>query len=248
MTVHRFYLEEKFEKGKEQQIFNEEFLHQVRKVLRMRVGDKINVFNSLGEEFQAEILSYASKFIVLKLGEKIERKTESERKVTLCQSLLKKNDLFEDVLRHGTEMGVTTFIPMKTVRVHQPFLKKTDRLKKIIQEAAEQSERQYIPYLEDLGDFKELIKNEEDVKIVLAEREGSESCLNKFTELLKFKPLNNLKIFIGPEGGFTEEELKYAGEMGVILLNLGPRILRSETAAFYILAAVDFFDRSCNQG
>lgn len=243
MTLHRFFCDNDFFAGKTVIIDNAEIAHQLRKVLRLRANDVISIFNSRRREFYANIIEYKGESVVLKIGAEIRRESESLRDVVICQSLLSKSDLFEEVLRHGTELGAAGFIPIISRRVHQPFLKKIERLQKIIKEAAEQSERIDLPGLADAIDIRELMLKEWDgLKIMLVAREeGVNFSVGEFKDYLKKNKNNKIEVLVGPEGGFTDEEILEAQNNGFKTLNLGKRILRSETAALYFLAAVDFY-------
>ncbi len=233
MRLHRFFVEIDFS---DQEIFlkDQEIFNQIRKVLRLKPGDQVILFNQkeeiLGEikNFYSGSISFLKKEILRKVDEK-----EIRREIILSCALLKKNN-FELVIQKATEIGVKEIQPLITQRtIKLNFNQK--RLQKIIKEAAEQSGNLILPKLNKIISFEEALKK------------AKKNDLNLFfdpsgEDFRKF--LNNLPkkigLFIGPEGGWSEEERKKAQEFGFEIVNLGEFILRSETSA--IVSSFLFFN------
>lgn len=243
MTLHRFFLSEKWGLGDRMVIRDQALCHQLRKVLRRKNGDRIAVVSS-GCERAALIEDLQKESVILALREEVVRATEPKRQVRVFQSLLQNNDRFEEVLRHGTELGATAFSPLRTERVVAFRGKSRERWRKIIQEAAEQSERMVLPVLEEEVDFAALCsapQMEGVCRILLAapSESDSEQAASWFDSICD---VSDLSVAVGPEGGFSSGELSLARDAGFIFLNLGERVLRSETAALAFLAALNCCD------
>ncbi|MEK7528931.1 MAG: RsmE family RNA methyltransferase [Patescibacteria group bacterium] len=208
-------------------ILDRDVLHQLTRVLRSRPGDHVVLLDNSGREFTVELTSISPKAIE---GSVIDVKTNANEPtsiVTLYQALPKKLSLFELVLQKCTEIGVSRFVPIITERTEREHLGKIDRLHTIIREAAEQSERGRLPTLSEPMQFKTAI-----------EHDNSELRLISHSRLQKNQSVNlphpmpkTVSIYIGPEGGFTEDEITFSISKNLTPLSLGPRILRTETAA-----------------
>jgi len=224
MKLHRFIgeynLNNDFVK-----ITNLENIKQIKGVLRLEGGDKLILCDGEGTQVLAEIQQIEKREINLKILNKIPS-TYPNKKVSLYLAILKKEN-FELAVQKAIECGVSEIIPIITERTVKTGLN-TERIQKIIREACEQSGRSFIPKLKDTLNIKEALwdgaKNEEKVFFTL-----SEEIQN---QIFKFKKDTiNASIFIGPEGGFTEEEKDLALENNYTISSLGPLTLRGETAA-----------------
>ncbi len=224
MKLHRFIgeynLNNDFVK-----ITNLENIKQIKGVLRLEEGDKLILCDGEGTQVLAEIQQIEKGEINLKILNKIPS-TDPNKKVSLYLAILKKEN-FELAVQKAVECGVSEIIPIITERTVKTGLN-TERLQKIIREACEQSGRSFIPKLKNTLNIKEALldgtKNDEKVFFTL-----SEEIQN---QIFKFKKdAISASIFIGPEGGFTEEEKDLAKEHNYKISSLGPLTLRGETAA-----------------
>jgi 16S rRNA (uracil1498-N3)-methyltransferase len=213
-------------------------LHHIMHVMRMKLNDKIIVCDSKSQCFQVKINALSKdkvtceKILALPLIKK-------PYHVTLAQSLIRK-DHFELVFQKATELGADTIIPIETERTIIQYKEKNidQKMKRwdtIITEASEQSHRNTKAKLEALLPLKQLDFSRFDHVFVAYEQEKTVSFK---TALKQVKPNDHILIIIGPEGGFSEKEITYLNHEGAISVSLGPRILRSETAALYALSAV----------
>lgn len=217
---------------------DKELVHQIKNVFRMKVGDEVVIFNGSTGEVEAEITEVGKKEIIFKLGHPTQNKNEPEIKITLFCSLIKK-DNFETACQKATEAGVSKIVPIissRTVKL-SPNL---ERARKITKEASEQSGRGIVPQIIEPISFDEAIlmaQNENQINLFLDPRGGSLKS-NKGVERKSF-----IGIFIGPEGGWSEEELAKADKNNFPVFSLGGLILRAETAAFasvfYILRLLE---------
>jgi 16S rRNA (uracil1498-N3)-methyltransferase len=230
-VLHRFFvLPERIE---DKEVVLAEQAHQIRDVLRLKVGERIIVLDNEGREYEAELTAVGRSEVRGKVVEKREASGEPEVRITLYQSLLAR-DKFEWILQKCTEAGVTSFVPVVTERsvVRDSSIKasRLARWRRIIQEAAEQSHRGRLPELAAPVKFKDALMGLDgfDMSLVAAPGAGNRSlrvCLGGG------KGAGSIALFIGPEGGFTEDEVRRLCESGAITFSLGRRILRTETAA-----------------
>ena len=222
-------------------VISDSRVHQLRDVLRMKTGDEIIVLDNTGLEYRVRLANISPKEIT---GEIIDKKTseaEPLTKITLYQSLLAR-EKFEFVLQKCTEIGVTSFVPVITER---SIVRKADkitnnkltRFENIITEAAEQSARGKIPVLNDPVNLSQALSELEDYDICLAGSTQKCPSLKKILKESKTHP-ENIALFIGPEGGFSENELELLAGRAVKLFSLGERILRTETAALVASAII----------
>lgn len=194
-------------------------------VLRLRKGEKVVIFDGSGSELVVELTLVSKGKVEWKVFEEKQNESESKIKINLYQALPKNPEKFEMVLQKGTEVGVVRFVPLITARTERQSLNKIERLKRILKEAAEQSGRGIVPELCEIVEFGKVLKNVPEGLNVLAHLTGEKS-LKKVCENLG----GIVNIFIGPEGGFTENEVSDAAKAGFEIVSLGKRILRAETA------------------
>ncbi len=236
--MQRFFVAPDSAAIKENEIIlrDEEQLHQMTRVLRMEVGDRVVCLDNTGMEYDCVVQELGKKNAVLKVEGKVIAKTEPTVNVTIYQALPKKMELFEWVLQKGTELGVKKFVPMITAFCQRNELPKRERLERILVEAAEQSERGIIPLLANAVEYKKAIAEDTAaLKIVLHSR-GTWPLLS--TLMAEHKDATEVALFIGPEGGLRDDEVSLAEKSGAHIASLGPRILRTETAAIAAAALV----------
>lgn len=214
--------------------------HHLLNVLRRGVGAEITVLNGKGQEYLVRVTEIGPEKVAGVIIKQVERSTEPRVKLNLVQSL-PKADKFEFILQKNTELGVGSFQPViserSTIRLDpDQAVKKEERWRKIIQEAAEQSGRQIIPVLEPVRVWQDLFTNIQGLALIPWEGER-EKTLRQVLETSKSLP-ERVTVLIGPEGGFSQNEVELAVKAGVIPVTLGPRILRTETAGLVVAAAV----------
>ncbi len=228
MKLQRFFIRPENVIGTQVTVSDRDVLNQIRKVLRLRAGDRAIFLDGAGKEYESEIRELNPESLIAEILSAQENKNEPELKITICQALCKK-DKFEWVLQKGTEAGVSEFVPVLAERSEKLGLN-SERAEKILKEAAEQSERGIIPKLQEIQKFEDALRNFSGEKIIL----------DKSGEPMKSYELSvkssKLAIFIGPEGGWTAEELEFAKESGAKFVSLGSRVLRTETAGLVVAA------------
>lgn len=244
--MHKFFTPEEYISDKKAKIIGDDVKH-IYKVLRLDSGDKVIINNCNGTEFLGIIDSISKTEVLVNIIEKLYINNESNIKISLFQGMPKaqKMDL---IVQKGTELGMQDFIPVITERVDVKLkgdFKKIDRLNRIALEAAKQSKRTIIPRVLDVVDFNYVIDNMNDYDLFLVPYENAENYGIKAlvrdleTKGIKEK-VEKVAILIGPEGGFTEEEINTLKDKGAYIITLGSRILRTETAGFTAASLIQY--------
>jgi 16S rRNA (uracil1498-N3)-methyltransferase len=222
MREDRFFIDTKIEKGK-LEISEKEIFHQLKNILRKRVGNRIILFNGTGIEAEAKIQKFLKDKVEVEILKIAKPEREPKIFVSLFCSVLKKSN-FELVVQKATEIGVGEIVPILCKNTVKTGLN-LKRLEKIAKEATEQSKRVTLPKIEKILSFKEAIEKAKnfDLKILF-------DISGKNLSFLKRK-VKNVAIFIGPEGGWDKSEIELAKKENFEILNLGRLNLRSETSA-----------------
>jgi 16S rRNA (uracil1498-N3)-methyltransferase len=240
MGVNRFFISTSDIEGDRVRLSREQS-HQVSHVLRLAPGDTIVVLDNSGTEYNVTLTAVGRTETVGQVTSKRQAPGEPTAEVILFQSLLAR-EKFEWVLQKGTEVGVTQFVPVLTerslVRTKTIEDNKLDRWQRILTEAAEQSHRGRIPQLEPIIPFDKAVLRMADFdrSLIAAPSDGAATLHNALQGIPRSPA--SVAVMIGPEGGFTEEEVALACEKGAVRVGLGPRILRTETAAVVACALV----------
>jgi 16S rRNA (uracil1498-N3)-methyltransferase len=225
---HRLFVTSKPEPGQRLNIIGDEFHHAAR-VTRVRENEEVEVFDGRGNGARAHVRILGKDEITVEIGEVIPSR-ESKFPITLAMAIINL-DKFELVLQKGTELGVTAFIPMITERVEirpERYKGKAERWEKIILEAVKQSGRSVIPPITPPMPFSEVIMRDGVMIFFDADLKGGALPA----------VINEATLLIGPEGGWSDDEIALAHDEGCIPRRLGPRRLRAETAAIIATAVV----------
>jgi 16S rRNA (uracil1498-N3)-methyltransferase len=229
--MRRFYAPPENFNGANMITLGLEETRHLRDVLRLRAGEKIQVFDGAGNEFLCAIENISKKETSLQIIEETApAASESNLDLTLAVALLK-GEKFELVVQKAVELGVTKLVPLNTKRADvksKDADKKLDRWQKIALEACKQSGRARLMQIELPADFEKFVKCAEGAKILFAER-GGES----FSEIKESKKITAL---VGSEGGWDDLEIESAAANGFQIVTLAGRILRAETAAIAVSA------------
>lgn len=210
--------------------------HHAKDVLRLRSGDAVQVFDGSGAEFEGTIERLSRAGVEVHLGAAVAPRPESPVVTVLALPPLK-GDRMELVIQKATELGVSAVWPVVTVRTDaagRPALSGTrdERWHKVAAGAAEQCGRAHVPELAPTGTLPAVLERPFDgLRLMFVEREG--------------RPLSTIEappaavlILVGPPGGWEPNEVERAEGAGFHAVSLGPRILRTETAALAALSAV----------
>ncbi|MHB8618573.1 MAG: RsmE family RNA methyltransferase [Chloroflexota bacterium] len=219
--MHRFYV--RLEDGRAH--FQPDQLHQLRNVLRLREGDRLAVFDGSGREWVARLAGDHAE-----LETEVQGQVEPRIRLVLYQSLVRAPRL-ELVLQKGTELGVSAFVPF----VSQRTVASGDHLGRweaIVKEAAEQAGRRVTPAVCRPVSCEEAIRRAggQEAALMPWEEAQGQRLADAYTGA------DDVGLIVGPEGGFTAGEVELARRAGVATVTLGPRVLRSETAAIVAAA------------
>jgi len=230
----RLYFSDKIQSHLIAHLLKEQY-HYLKDVMRLKEGDTFSVFNNQGE-CKASIQNYEKQSVKIKILEKL-RDKKNEKNIWLAFTPIKQNPL-NFIIQKGTELGVQKFIPILSERTAVKNIN-IERVKKIIIESAEQSNRISIPEVTTLETLKKFISNfPEKVCLVFCDINCDQSNIKKILSKKDPKPTC---ILIGPEGDFSENERKLIVELKQSQsISLAENILRSDTAAVAALTLVNY--------
>ena len=230
MALTRLFIRSDLQSGQELQLEGEQAKYLGR-ALRLRVGDPLTVFSAESGEFAATIASIDKSTVGVELGEAIATATESPLKVHLVQGV-SRGERMDLVVQKATELGVKRISPVLTqygvVKLDGSRAgKRREHWQKIAESACEQSGRTRPPLIDEPMPLKTWFgakTSEADVDLILKPDAGTPMASLK-------APKTKVCLLIGPEGGFSDDEYDDAEVSGFTAVSLGPRILRTETAA-----------------
>lgn len=217
-------------------------VNHIKNVLRLVEGKEILINDRQGNDYKCIISKIESNVITAHIEEHFMIESEPPVQTTLFQALIK-GEKMEFVIQKGVEIGVTTIVPIMTERCvvklesEKKLQNKLDRWQKIAESAAKQSKRGVVPQILSPMPYKEALaysKANLDANCIPFENEHAHH-LKTFLNTLS---VGSIGVFIGPEGGFTEDEIAEAMKYNVSSVTLGKRILRSETAGLVTLANI----------
>jgi len=208
-----------------QELTEEDSGHAVR-VLRHKEGDSVVIVDGLGHFYEAHIVSAHPKHCSVEI-DKVIKENHWPYYVEIGVAPTKNLDRMEWFLEKATEMGLDRFVPLKC-RFSERKELKTERMKKIAISAMKQSLKATMPKIEEMIDIKKYLKDDFDGQKFIAHcfRDSERKLLSK-----QIVPGSKVRILIGPEGDFSEEEIQLALDNGYIPISLGDQRLRTETAA-----------------
>ena len=250
--MHRFYLNDLSELNKSITISGEDVNH-IKNVLRLGIGDRITVSDGSSRDYEC-IISSVDEEVIADIVDIHDCNAELPVKIRLYQGV-PKADKFELIIQKAVELGAAEIIPVMMERTvvkldDKKMDKKLDRYKKIAEAAAKQSRRGIIPEIgqyitfkkavEELSDFDHISGNESIRRMILVPYENAEGMDYSRKVLAKAGDYDEIDIFIGPEGGFSDNEIELVKSRGAEIITLGNRILRTETAGMTILSILSF--------
>lgn len=240
MSTPRFFVNCKVRVGSRVSL-GREIAHHIIHSLRLKKGEKLVLVDPSEREFICSVEDVGRREVQVHVLEESENNPESPVHVAVGISLVTASKL-DTIIRHITELGVTEIIPFQAERSQlkcHHVQKRKRRLNEIAKSASQQSGRIKIPSVSDAVLLDELLeRNDYTLKLVSWEKEASKYIRDIYKEQQK---ADNVIVLIGPEGGFTEEEIQKSVEKGFKPFSLGPRILRCETAAIVSVALVQHY-------
>ncbi|MBK3493335.1 16S rRNA (uracil(1498)-N(3))-methyltransferase [Viridibacillus sp. YIM B01967] len=242
--MQRYFINESFDN--QLAIISGEDAHHISKVMRMRIGEEIIVVHK-GVATICRIADLTEQGVHVEKTEKILPSPELPIQVTIACGL-PKGDKLDLIVQKSTELGMYALLPYEAERSIVKWdgkkgKKKQERLQKIAKEAAEQSHRTHIPTIEELVSFSHLLKkvSEYDAVFLADEEDAKQLERTRFADQLKkVYDYKSILVIFGPEGGISRKEATALQGLGCQCISLGPRILRAETAPFYVLSAISY--------
>ncbi len=204
--------------------------HHLATVCRLRPGDAVCLFNGDGHEYEARVVAAAKRQVELEVTAR--HRPERELPFVLrVAAPVPKGDRAQFLLEKLTELGVTEFVPLRTRRsVVHPRETKLDKLERYVIEASKQCGRNVLMRVAPLVDWADFCRRSDLGALRIVAHPGLSSYAGLPSEY------NEVMVAVGPEGGFTDEEIADARTVGWRVLDLGPRLLRVETAALALAA------------
>ncbi len=235
-----FYIKKEQING-DKAIIQGEDVNHIRNVLRYKISDCLDVCDENGIRYKTKIANFLNDKIELNILEISDETTEAKINVSLFQGL-PKSDKMDLIIQKCTELGVKSIIPIITERVitkvdDKNETKKSERWQKIAKEASKQSGRQIVPLVEKVTNLKNIIEKLSKYDIVIVPYECEKNNMLKNVLRKTDIKLTNVAIVIGPEGGFSDNDIDLLRECkNIEMVSLGPRILRTETAGLATLS------------
>ena len=242
--MHHFFVTPENVNGDEKKIIiTGSDVNHIKNVLRMKQGEELLISDGCGHDYMCEIEEFLdSNNVVAHIKEAEFSGTELPSKIFLFQGL-PKSDKMELIIQKAVELGAFEIIPVATKRAIVKLDKKKEQSKlnrwnEISKSAAKQSRRSIIPKVNNVMSFKEAIEYAKTLDINLIPYENYKDMSETKKVIDTIEKGQNIGIFIGPEGGFADEEVELAIQNNVKRISLGKRILRTETAGLMIISVL----------
>lgn len=229
--------------GKEIRIKGSDVNH-IRNVLRMNPGEQVSVSCGDGKDYRCELSEIGEDCVTAKIMWAQESDVELPSRICLFQGL-PKGDKMELIIQKAVELGAAEIVPMATRRAVVKLDEKKAEAKRkrwnaIAESAAKQSKRMIVPEVKPVMSFQDAVKYAGSFDRKLIPYELAKGMDETRRIIREIRPGQSVAIFIGPEGGFDEEEIAFAEEAGIVPVTLGRRILRTETAGMTVLSVLMF--------
>jgi 16S rRNA (uracil1498-N3)-methyltransferase len=240
--MNRFFVSKDMIDGNSIIIQDKDDIKYIKNVLRLKENDKIEISDGNDSEYIVKIDNITNEYIKTTIVEKNNIKRESDINITLYQGFPKSSKM-DIIIQKVTELGVKKIVPIITDRTvvkinnKKKEEKKLERFKKIVVEASKQSKRGIIPEVSEVINLNQVIENIKLTNGVLIVPYESENEIGIKDVLSKTKE-KDISIIIGPEGGFSKEEINSLQNIGANIVSLGPRILRTETAGIALISMI----------
>lgn len=241
--MHRFFVDPS-QIGEKEIILMGTDVNHIRNVLRMRSGEEVLVSDGQGTDYHCQLTSMEDTSVRASIMWRLDGNAELSSQIVLFQGL-PKGDKLEFIIQKCVELGVTKVVPVRTRRTVVKLDAKKEQAKRkrwmgISESAAKQSGRGIVPEVAPVMDFSEALKEAGALDVCLIPYELARGMEHTREVCAAIKPGQSIGIFIGPEGGFEEEEVARAVEAGAVPITLGRRILRTETAGMAMLSVLAY--------
>jgi 16S rRNA (uracil1498-N3)-methyltransferase len=219
-------------------------LKYLKQVMRLKQGDKINVFDGFGGEFEAVIKGYSPRSVLIELGKRVAH-IDKNIIITLAQAIPKAGKM-DTIVKSAAELGADVIIPFDAARsvgriAAEKSSLKVARWQKIAGEAARCCHSSYIAKVEKVSSFADMLAAapSDALRLIFWEEEFQKTIKDILTDEV-FSTAKNYFIVVGPEGGFSKDEIIAAKENGFLSVSLGKQILKVETAAAAIISIIQY--------
>lgn len=237
----KFFVSRSDIRSNKAKIYGSDVKH-ITKVLRLEENSILILCDGEGFDYVARMSEIEKDCITLDIVEKKKCNAEPELSVTLFQGI-PKGSKFEYIIEKCTELGINAIVPVTTHRSVVRFddgeskAKKVERFRRIASESVKQCARGAIPVVHDISSMEEAVRIAEELDLIIVAYEDEK--ITSLKKVLKeHKDVSSIGIFIGPEGGFEDSEIKFLKSKGAHSVTLGNRILRTETAGQAVLSAI----------
>ena len=226
--------------GEEQILIEGSDVNHIRNVLRMQNGEEVEISDGTGREYVCRIREMNERQITLDIEQKRISVAELPSRITLLQGL-PKGDKMELIVQKAVELGVSEIVPVEMKRTvvrldAKKAQKKKERWNSIAESAAKQSKRGIIPQVTNVMSFQEAVSYAAQSDVLLIPYECAENMEQTRQIISEIQPGDSVAVWIGPEGGFEEQEVERIVLRGGKPITLGHRILRTETAGLAIVS------------
>lgn len=243
--MYQFFITPENIRDKDIVVTNKQEVNHIRNVLRMKEGERLSFCCPEKEkEYLCRITSLTAEEICAAIEDIQGNSRELPVEITLFQGL-PKGDKMEWIIQKAVELGAVRIVPMASKRAvvkldAKKAIKKVQRWQEIAKSAAKQSKRNLVPEVTKVMSFKEAVAYGKTMDMLVIPYEDAQGIAHSREVLSQVREKKSLGIYIGPEGGFQEEEVELAAAAGAYPLTLGHRILRTETAGMAILSILMF--------
>ncbi len=243
MTIPRIYNPDSLE-NKTKCELGQDNLKYLKQVIRLKQGDKVNIFDGFGHEFEAVIKNFSPKTVLLELGKTIPQ-AGKEILITLAQAIPKAGKM-DTIVKSAAELGTDIIIPFDAARsVSRISCEKSSlkikRWQKIAGEAARCCHSSHIAKVSEVLSFADMLASASGnaLRLIFWEEESQKTVKDILTNE-SVATTKNFFVVVGPEGGFSRDEVSMAKERGFISVSLGKQILKVETAAVAIISIIQY--------
>jgi 16S rRNA (uracil1498-N3)-methyltransferase len=243
LTIPRIYSPDSLEKKTTCEL-GPDNLKYLKQVMRLKQGDKINVFDGFGHEYKAVIKSFSPKTVLVELGDSIPQADKAIR-ITLAQAIPKAGKM-DTIVKSAAELGADVIIPFDAARsvsriACEKGSLKVARWQKIASEAARCCHSSHIAKVMNVSSFADMLASAsgDALKLIFWEEESQKTIKDTLTDDA-FAATKEFFVVVGPEGGFSKDEVTLAKENGFLSVGLGKQILKVETAAIAIISIIQY--------
>lgn len=202
--------------------------HHAAHVLRMQVGDRIGLLDGQGTRAEAELVEVTKKRVVARITARVHSVAERTARIHIAVAPTKQNERIEWFVEKAVELGVDRITPLLTARSERTRLR-TDRLQRVAIAAMKQSQRAWLPQIEEATTLASLLQQELPTQRYFGWCEGEHTSLMQV-----YAPTSDALVLIGPEGDFSAEEAEMLRAESFTAVSIGSARLRTETAALAV--------------